>query len=797
MSSGSIRIIQLPEKSSVNTDDYMAVDSSANGTKKVKFTDLLDNNLSAQNKAADAQATGEAINDISARVDNMINTQTNAEVTTLWTGTLENKNQSVTLLESIANFDFIDIYGGDVDNFYIRKPVASIIRYEIQSQNMSDDASVQFLYWWETGLTISGTTATITKCIRCYWDDFSQAPVVLQVTKGINITRIDGIKIGHAENDEIVDARVGYDGTQYSTLGDAIRGQVTDLESDLEDNTGVQQISFIRNKIIRTDTTPVDLTPVTNTSGEYALVNCSEGDVFYITGRGFTAAYLYSFLDSDNNIISYMQGASGVNTGVKCIAPKNAVKAVFNNYYDGATSLLLKGEFLIETITSLKDNTRLNAFQFNPNDFVVGGINPVTGADSANSERLRTTDYISSAIMSISGTASHRVALYAYDANDSYVGVWNGQALTKPGNVPMLQSIDITAIPNYASYNYRITVKKTASETGGNVIPLITFNATLAYLQSLIVNEEEAENGLIYKSNDEQAVFTSSSDLFSAYDSLVANNPNYVTKNALTSGLFTNYEYVFDSGNYNEHHGQRDYDTVIAKPLVLIMAGVHGDEQSSLTSLYVFLKALCDNNPYIAHLRQMFTFKVIPLVCPWGLNNNKRWNSNGVNINRNFNANWVLQDEPYTNGYSGPSAASEDETKLVQNWIDSNSDAMFILDFHNSGYSNEVSYFSLSNTFESTPIYKKAYRLAIDDYIGYWMSERNMVSNSLVFGYTGYMNISGSTQAYGTQEGHPTITLETSWNQNSTGQNSNITIGIGAEVVASIISKIAQQFIEE
>ena len=42
MSSGSIRIIQLPEKSSVNTDDYMAVDSSANGTKKVKFTDLLD-----------------------------------------------------------------------------------------------------------------------------------------------------------------------------------------------------------------------------------------------------------------------------------------------------------------------------------------------------------------------------------------------------------------------------------------------------------------------------------------------------------------------------------------------------------------------------------------------------------------------------------------------------------------------------------------------------------------------------------------------------------------------------------
>lgn len=69
MSSGSIRIIQLPEKSSVNTDDYMAVDSSANGTKKVKFTDLLDDNLSAQNKAADAQATGEAISGLNTDIN--------------------------------------------------------------------------------------------------------------------------------------------------------------------------------------------------------------------------------------------------------------------------------------------------------------------------------------------------------------------------------------------------------------------------------------------------------------------------------------------------------------------------------------------------------------------------------------------------------------------------------------------------------------------------------------------------------------------------------------------------------
>ena len=166
------------------------------------------------------------------RIDNIINSQQNESVTTLWTGTLDTKNQSVTLSESIANFDFIDIYGGDVDDFYIRKPVSNTINYQLQVQNMSDDASSQFLRWWESGLTISGTTATITKCIKCYWDDFSQVPVVSQATDGVLVTRICGVKIGHVENDEIVDARVGEDGITYANLGKAIRTQFENVNED-------------------------------------------------------------------------------------------------------------------------------------------------------------------------------------------------------------------------------------------------------------------------------------------------------------------------------------------------------------------------------------------------------------------------------------------------------------------------------------------------------------------------------------------------------------------------------------
>lgn len=245
MSSGSIRIIQLPEKSSVNTDDYMAVDSSANGTKKVKFTDLLDDNLSAQNKAADAQATGQAIselntdiNNTNTRIDNMINTQQNAEVTTLWTGTLNTIGGSVTLSKSVSNFDFLDFYTSN--GTFERVPV-SAGTLKICETNIDDNGLSAFQQTGEATITFSGTTVTLTSAY--IWDYASTGTVTISSGIVSNIKRIDGVKIGHIENDEIVDARVGANGTTYPTLGDAIRGQVTDLKADLKN-----QIEFIGGK---------------------------------------------------------------------------------------------------------------------------------------------------------------------------------------------------------------------------------------------------------------------------------------------------------------------------------------------------------------------------------------------------------------------------------------------------------------------------------------------------------------------------------------------------------------------
>lgn len=75
----SVRITQLPTKSAAGTDDYIAVDSTANGTKKIQFPNLLDNGLTIQNKAADAKATGDAISEVNGAVGNEASARQSAD----------------------------------------------------------------------------------------------------------------------------------------------------------------------------------------------------------------------------------------------------------------------------------------------------------------------------------------------------------------------------------------------------------------------------------------------------------------------------------------------------------------------------------------------------------------------------------------------------------------------------------------------------------------------------------------------------------------------------------------------
>lgn len=121
-----------------------------------------------------------------------------------------------------------------------------------------------------------------------------------------------------------------------------------------------------------------------------------------------------------------------------------------------------------------------------------------------------------------------------------------------------------------------------------------------------------------------------------------------------------------------------DYEAVEGRePLgkVLVLGGIHGDEFSSVSVLFKWLKILDQ------HHSGLFEWRFLPLTNPDGLLQRKsqRQNINGVDLNRNFpTADWdrnaleYWEEATYRNPrrYPGPSAASEVETKWILEQID-------------------------------------------------------------------------------------------------------------------------------
>jgi murein peptide amidase A len=108
------------------------------------------------------------------------------------------------------------------------------------------------------------------------------------------------------------------------------------------------------------------------------------------------------------------------------------------------------------------------------------------------------------------------------------------------------------------------------------------------------------------------------------------------------------------------------------KPLgkVLLIGGIHGDEYSSVSIVFKWMKTLDE------HHSGLFHWKIAPLVNPDGLlqKESQRMNANGVDLNRNFpTPNWEAEMQEYwiikTNRdprrYPGAGAVSEPETQWL------------------------------------------------------------------------------------------------------------------------------------
>lgn len=234
--------------------------------------------------------------------------------------------------------------------------------------------------------------------------------------------------------------------------------------------------------------------------------------------------------------------------------------------------------------------------------------------------------------------------------------------------------------------------------------------------------------------------------LIACYDALLNDNPDVMSKSTIGTSVQGKslYEYSIVRPDYNTS-GMRSPDTIIPRKKMLIITGIHGIERAAVNALLIMLKDYLNGDGRLAFLNS-YDLYICPCGNPDGFNAGTRVNANSVNINRNFNANWVLT--PAGNDYSGAAPADQPETQALQAMINSHSDVIVAVDFHNSGYGNEISYLgSADNLGAHTEDIKKMYLKETDKDISMWVNYRGVAADD-IFAYTGVINAGGTCGVY-------------------------------------------------
>lgn len=189
--------------------------------------------------------------------------------------------------------------------------------------------------------------------------------------------------------------------------------------------------------------------------------------------------------------------------------------------------------------------------------------------------------------------------------------------------------------------------------------------------------------------NDEYLSWTSEDFFAKFYDGFVENsNDNYkVIKTLLgkdTSNTYNIYKYVFEPKNYEQ--------------TIILTSGMHGYEETAPIAVARLMHHVVNDNQNMdiyKYLKNKVRIVVIPLVNPWGFNQNPRkyGTVTGVNPSRNYDYNW---DSYVSSGsewdLKGSSAFSEKETQYMRDtYLLYKDDISFTLDCHTGrGWTKDV-----------------------------------------------------------------------------------------------------------
>lgn len=176
------------------------------------------------------------------------------------------------------------------------------------------------------------------------------------------------------------------------------------------------------------------------------------------------------------------------------------------------------------------------------------------------------------------------------------------------------------------------------------------------------------------------AMLSNTNSVYCAFDSLMANHPDYITKQRIGAACDGQDLYCYEFGRVEG----------VEKPKIIVICSQHGFEKNSTYGMYYFLKDVAENAdsvPFLNYVHEILHFVVVPVVNPSGFNAFSYKNANGVNLNRNWPVlNWMYYGDPSSTNYSGLAPLDQPETRAVDSLINLNLDARLFVDFHTNGY---------------------------------------------------------------------------------------------------------------
>ena len=143
-----------------------------------------------------------------------------------------------------------------------------------------------------------------------------------------------------------------------------IGGELSDVKSAIKQYTGMNLIESFSSGYyaLQSSSTSINISsPTSNASYKCAYVQCSPGDIFYVTSKGTSAARNWAFLSSasgDNNIISRTTSSYELEN-VKITAPAGAAYAIFN-VNSGLPYRIEIGERIVNRVSTLETNVQTN-----------------------------------------------------------------------------------------------------------------------------------------------------------------------------------------------------------------------------------------------------------------------------------------------------------------------------------------------------------------------------------------------------------------------------------------------------